>query len=161
MFLASSSELDEPVKLSNFINNVFVPTEKGIESFNPSNGKLLYIMPDSGKTETDMAVEAALLAFKTWSMTSVRRRAQLLNRIADEIEARIDQGKPLSLSTNVEIPRVIENFRFFAAAILNHKNESTENTDNSTLNFTTQVYSSSLHYKNVYICIFIQVSQFN
>lgn len=49
-----------------------------------------------------------------------------------------DQGKPLFLSRNIEIPRAIQNFRFFASAILNHKNESTESLQTSTLNYTTQ-----------------------
>ena len=48
------------IKISNFINNAFVATENKIESFNPSNGRLLCLVPDSGKLEADMAVEAAL-----------------------------------------------------------------------------------------------------
>lgn len=42
---------------------------------------------------------------------------------------------------NVEIPRAIQNFRFFASAILNHKNESTESYEQKILNFTTEVPS--------------------
>ena len=72
------------------------------------------MIPDSGKREADVAIESAAQAFKTWSITSIKKRADLLNRIADEIEKRIDefalaessdQGKPLSLALNVEIPR--------------------------------------------------------
>lgn len=134
------------VRLSNFINNVYVPTVSQVESFNPSTGKLLYFTSDSGKEEADMAVTAANQAFKTWSLTSTNYRAQILNKIADEIEKRLeefavaessDQGKPVSLSRNIEIPRAIQNFRFFASAILNNKNESTQSQETKTLNFTT------------------------
>ncbi len=74
------------------------------------------MIPDSGKREADVAIESAAQAFKSWSVASAKTRSNLLNRIADEIEKRIDefalaestdQGKPLSLSLNVEIPRGI------------------------------------------------------
>lgn len=134
--------------ISNFINNVFVPINNKIESYNPSNGKLLCYVPDSGKREADMAVEAASQAFKSWSLTSPMERARILNKIADEIESRLeefavaesnDQGKPLFISTNFEIPRAAWNFRFFASAILNHKNESTELPHMKAFSYTTEV----------------------
>ena len=80
------------------------------------------MIPDSSKREADIAVESARQAFKTWSTTSTTYRSSILNKIADEIEKRIDefalaesndQGKPLSLSLNVEIPRGQINFRNF------------------------------------------------
>lgn len=54
-------DMDKVVHISNFINNVFVPTESTIESFCPSNGKLLCHVPDSGPREADMAVEVRLV----------------------------------------------------------------------------------------------------
>ena len=135
------------VQISNFINNTYLSCEENIKSYNPSNGKVLCLVPDSGKKEADMAVESARQAFKTWSKTSVVQRAAFLNKIADYIESKLDdfalaesqdQGKPLALAKNVEIPRAIQNFRFFASAILHHKNESTESPENKTLNYTTQ-----------------------
>lgn len=53
-------------------------------------------------------------------------------KIADIIESRLeefavaesqDQGKPVSLARNVDIPRTALNFRFFATAILHQVNE--------------------------------------
>jgi len=124
-----------------------VETENQIESLNPSNGQVICRISDSGKKEADMAVEAAKKAFKTWSKTSPSYRSKILNKIADQIEARLeefavaessDQGKPITISRNVEIPRAVQNFRFFANAILNHKNESTESLETKTLNYTTE-----------------------
>ena len=53
-------------------------------------------------------------------------------KIADIIEGRLeefavaesqDQGKPVSLARNVDIPRTVLNFRFFATAILHQMSE--------------------------------------
>lgn len=61
-----------------------------------------------------------------WSRTPAKERAKLLNKIADAIEARLeefaiaesrDQGKPVWLARAVDIPRACLNFRFFATSI--------------------------------------------
>ena len=61
-----------------------------------------------------------------WSRTPAKERAKMLNKIADRIEARMDefaiaesrdQGKPVWLARAVDIPRACLNFRFFATAI--------------------------------------------
>ncbi len=62
-----------------------------------------------------------------WSRETAAKRASYLNRIADLIQARLedfaraeslDQGKPLWLARTIEIPRAIDNFRFFATALM-------------------------------------------
>jgi len=67
-----------------------------------------------------------------WSRETAGKRAYYLNRIADLIQARLDefaraesldQGKPLWLAKTVEIPRVIDNFRFFASALMQCRDE--------------------------------------
>ena len=59
-----------------------------------------------------------------WSKKSSFERASYLNKIADVIEARLeefakaeskDQGKPVWLAKAIDIPRAIRNFRFFAS----------------------------------------------
>ncbi len=61
-----------------------------------------------------------------WSRETATKRAFYLNRIADLIQTRLeefaraeslDQGKPLWLARTMEIPRAIDNFRFFATAL--------------------------------------------
>lgn len=68
----------------------------------------------------------------SWSGLSTNQRAQYLNRIADLIQQRLeefaraesmDQGKPFWLAKTLEIPRVVDNFRFFAAALLQCREE--------------------------------------
>jgi acyl-CoA reductase-like NAD-dependent aldehyde dehydrogenase len=143
-----SFEEENAIHIKNFINNNYVLTDNTIDSFNPANGKLISKMPDSGKNEVDMAVEAASQAFKRWSITTVQERARILNKIADLIEERleqfaiaesVDQGKPLFLSRTVEIPRAVYNFRFFASYILHHKEESTQMQQAKAFNYTTRL----------------------
>src|SRR5690606_2497026 len=68
----------------------------------------------------------------------------ILNRIADLIEENLealalaesnDNGKPLSLSRKVDIPRAAENFRFFATAVIQFASES-HNMNGGTINYT-------------------------
>lgn len=134
--------------LKNFINNNYFATESYIDSFNPTNGKLIAKVPNSGKLEVDMAVEAASQAFKKWSVKSAQERSNIMFKIADLIEERleefalaesIDQGKPLNLSRTIEIPRAVYNFRFFASYILHAKDESTQLTQAKALNYTTKM----------------------
>lgn len=140
--------MDEILIVNNFINNKYVSTESYIDSFNPTNGKLISKIANSGKKEVDDAVQAANEAFKTWSLTSVQDRSKIMMRIADLIESRldefaiaesIDQGKPLYLSKTVEIPRAVYNFRFFASYILHHKEESTQMSQAKAFNYTTRL----------------------
>ena len=65
----------------------------------------------------------------SWSIRAPKERASVMMKIADLVEKRAeefviaessDQGKPLWLARAVDIPRVIENFRFFATAILHN-----------------------------------------
>lgn len=51
------------------------------------------------------------------------------------------KGKPISISTHIEIPRAAYNFRFFASAILNHKDESSEMPQANSFSYTNQVPS--------------------
>lgn len=72
-----------------------------------------------------------LLLFIRWSTTPVEQRSTLLMKIADLIEARLDefaevesrdQGKPVWLAKRIDIPRLIHNFRYFASYSLHDLN---------------------------------------
>ena len=114
---------------SNYINGCFIPAASGatLPNCNPSTGLAsLPPIPRSGAADVDAAVAAARAALPAWSATPVAARAQLLDRVADYLEARApalaaleaeDAGKTLSQAASVDIPRAIANFRFFAGAI--------------------------------------------
>lgn len=118
------------MRLLNFIDGEFrEPCKKQyLQSLNPSNEALLYECPDSCSADVDSAVQAAALAFPSWSRTTRIQRSAILFRIADALESQLaefaayeskDQGKPLSLALSVDIPRAIYNFRYFATLLPN------------------------------------------
>ena len=113
----------------NLVGGERLPAMSGevLEDHNPATQELLAQVPRSSATDVALAVSAARNAMAgSWSTTTTEARAQLLEAIADAIEARSaelaalesqDQGKPTSLAAAVDIPRAIQNFRFFAGAI--------------------------------------------
>lgn len=128
-----------------FIGGRKLPADSGawIENRNPATGQILSLLARGAKSDIHKAVENAKSAFPLWAGLSAEERSRLLTKIADLIESRElefaeaesrDQGKPVALARRMDIRRVVQNFRFFAGAILHHENESTQ-TDASTLNF--------------------------
>lgn len=104
----------------------------------PATGACFGQCPDSAAADVDAAVQAASRAATGWAATPVEQRAALLYRLADLIEARLDEfaalesrdnGKPLALARALDIPRAVSNLRYFAAAVTGWGSEShaTEN----------------------------------
>lgn len=99
----------------------------------PATGKAFAHCPDSDATDVAAAVAAASQAAAGWASTPIEQRAHLLHRLADLIEARLeefavlesrDSGKPVSLARRLDIPRAVSNLRYFAAAITGWGSES-------------------------------------
>ena len=114
------------MRINNFIGGEWASTAEYISSVNPSTGGAYLEVPRSGEKEVDAAVRAAKAAFPAWRALRAEERADILDRIADGIDARLsefaqmesdDQGKPVSLATSLDIPRAALNFRFFAGCI--------------------------------------------
>ena len=133
-------------KILNYINGELVEPANGnyLDNYNPSNGQVYSLIPDSEKSDIDNAVSAAKEAFKTWSKTPKQERSDLLMRLADAIENHFDElvaaeskdnGKPETLAANVDIPRAPANIRFFAGAIL-HDSSEVHEMDGMALNYT-------------------------
>ena len=123
------SDRDDVVTLENHIGGVAVPPASGIylDDLEPATGQPIARIPRSDATDVASAVGAARDAYdEGWRHTSVIERAALLDRVADLIEDRIeelaelesrDTGKPVWLARQVDIPRAVSNFRFFAGAV--------------------------------------------
>ncbi|WP_062053068.1 aldehyde dehydrogenase [Aquimarina longa] len=134
-------------KIENYINGEYsTPIEnRWIDNYNPSTGEIYSLLPNSSVTDVQMAYEAAKTAFPSWSTTSLQHRSDILAKIASLIienlellanaEA-IDNGKPLSLATSVDIPRASSNFDFFAHAITQFASEAHESMGQNAINFT-------------------------
>ncbi len=131
--------------LNNFIGGEFLgPSNNGyINKVDPSTGEVCERVPDSDALDIVKAIGAASKAFPGWSKRPARDRSVYLNKIADALEARLeefaeaesrDTGKPLWLARKMDIPRAILNFRFFAERI-NHKEEMATDMDGEALNY--------------------------
>lgn len=100
---------------------------KSFENVNPATEEVLGTVAEGGVAEVDMAVEAAAKAFhRGWKNTKLSERAAILRKISDLILQRkdelamletLDTGKPLSLATNVDVPRAAGSYQFFANLI--------------------------------------------
>ena len=113
--------------LRNFIGGQWTDTsyDRRSELVNPSTGEVFATAPVSGETEVDAAVSSAAAAFGGWREATPAERSLALLKIADAIEARADEfvkaesentGKPLGLTMSEEIPPMVDQIRFFAAA---------------------------------------------
>jgi aminomuconate-semialdehyde/2-hydroxymuconate-6-semialdehyde dehydrogenase len=104
-----------------------------LDVHDPATGSIHAQCAAGDADDVAAAVAAARAAFPAWSALPASERARWLNRLADELEMRVDEfaaaesldgGKPLRLARDVEIPRAISNFRFFAAATTQFASES-------------------------------------
>jgi aminomuconate-semialdehyde/2-hydroxymuconate-6-semialdehyde dehydrogenase len=124
----------EWTQVQNFIDGRWQAPGKGsyLPNYNPATGEVFSEIPRSDARDVELAVRSAQLAFHHWSQTPVAERAEYLRKIAAQIEMRADefaemesrdQGKPIRLARQMDIERVIHNFRFFADEILKPENE--------------------------------------
>lgn len=117
--------------LPHYINGEFVTPSKDkgtpIPFFNPSTQQPLGELVSADASLVDLAVTGAQEAQKKWGRLSRGQRADYLFKIAQKIKEKGEalahaetqnQGKPLWLSTQLDIPRASDNFSFFASALL-------------------------------------------
>jgi aminomuconate-semialdehyde/2-hydroxymuconate-6-semialdehyde dehydrogenase len=111
--------------LQHFIGGEFVDSADGrtFESLTPIDGSVIATVAEGGAAEVDRAVAAARTAFGDWSRMDPTERARILHRVADGIDARLDElaewetrdmGKPITDARTKDMPRSAKNFRFFA-----------------------------------------------
>jgi aminomuconate-semialdehyde/2-hydroxymuconate-6-semialdehyde dehydrogenase len=133
-------------KIKNYINGeLHEPVGKNyLDNTNPANGEVYSLIPDSNEEDVALAVDAAQKAFPAWSTTTAEYRHDMLTKISDLILENLDKlalaetrdnGKPLSLSKQVDIPRAASNFKFFANAITQYSTQAHE-TDQVAINYT-------------------------
>ena len=131
----------------NYINGEFEnPIEDNwLENYNPAIGAVYGRLPNSTTEDVEKAYQAAATAFLSWSQTTLEERSKVLSKIADLILDKIqflaaaeskDNGKPISLATEIDIPRAAANFQFFANAITQFSSEAHESVGMNAVNFT-------------------------
>ena len=130
----------------NYINGEWMPARSGafIVNKNPATGEEIWPVPDSDEKDAELAIAAAFNAFPNWSKTTVKERSDKIRQLADLIKIHaaslahdesLDNGKPLSLSLSVDIPRSELNFRFFADLAIGLHGEAYRTQEN-TLSYT-------------------------
>ncbi|QCE42569.1 aldehyde dehydrogenase family protein [Psychroserpens sp. NJDZ02] len=124
-------------KYGNFINGKFVEPIGGqyFENTSPIDNSLIAKYPRSQKEDVEMALDAANAAKEAWGNTSATERSTLLNKVADIIEANLeefalvetcDNGKPIRETLNADIPLAVDHWRYFAACIRSEEGSASE-----------------------------------
>lgn len=75
-------------------------TEKFMDVYNPSTGEVLAKAPCCTQTEVEAAIAAAKKAFPAWSNTPVTKRAQIMYKVRELIEANLDRLTELCATEN-------------------------------------------------------------
>lgn len=121
--------------LANFIANEYVApsNEQYLDNICPATGKTYSKIPNSDAQDLERAVAAAKSSQQLWASMPLEARSDILIKIAQLIEAHhetlakaeaMDNGKPISLAKQVDIPRAASNFKFFAHAANQFASES-------------------------------------
>src|SRR5512143_3229727 len=99
---------------------------KTFATINPATEEVIAEVAEADAADIDLAVKAARKAFNRsgpWRKMDARDRGRLMNRLADLIEEHVDElaeletldnGKPISESRHVDLPLVIDCFRYYA-----------------------------------------------
>ena len=122
-------------KILNYINGELIQPVSGqyLDNYNPAEGKVYSLIPDSDERDVANATKAAKQAFPEWSMMASERRSSILQKIADLVDRdldklahaeSIDNGKPFQLAKSLDIPRASANLRFFATASIHFASEA-------------------------------------
>ncbi len=130
-----ASVLSEPLSTQSsikqtkiLINNRWVDSVSGktFETINPATGDVLASVAEADVADVELAVKAARNAFNSktaWRRMPGSERAKLLNRLADLIEANVeelamleslDNGKPRHVARTADLPLVIACYRYYA-----------------------------------------------
>jgi aldehyde dehydrogenase len=125
---APDAKIAFKAQYDNFIGGKFVAPVKGqyFDVITPINGKVFTKAARSTAEDIELALDAAHGAADAWGKTSPTERANVLNKIADRLEANlellayaetVDNGKPIRETINADIPLAVDHFRYFAGCV--------------------------------------------
>jgi len=115
-------------QFDNFIGGRWAAPVRGeyFDNVSPITGEAVCKVARSRADDIELALDAGHKAKDAWGQSSTTERANVLNRIADRMEANldllalvetIDNGKPIRETTAADIPLAIDHFRYFSACI--------------------------------------------
>lgn len=129
-------------RYDNYIGGDWVPPVSGqyFENVSPVNGKVFCEVARSTADDIEKALDAAHAAAPAWGKTSVAERSNILNKIADRIEANLellavgetwDNGKPVRETLAADLPLAVDHFRYFAGALRAQEGHISQIDDNT------------------------------
>jgi aldehyde dehydrogenase len=115
-------------RYDHWIGGEYVRPHRGqyFENPTPVNGRTFTEVARGTAEDIDAALDAAHAAAPAWGRTAPAERAAVLNRIADRMEAHLEElavaeswenGKPVRETLAADIPLAIDHFRYFAGAL--------------------------------------------
>ncbi|MFD6399406.1 aldehyde dehydrogenase [Nocardia sp. NPDC060249] len=115
-------------RYDNFIDGKWIPPVEGryFENTSPVDGQPFCEIARSSAADVELALDAAHRAAPAWGETSAAERANILNKIADRIEANLealavaetwDNGKPVRETLAADLPLAVDHFRYFAGVL--------------------------------------------
>jgi aldehyde dehydrogenase len=115
-------------RYDHFIGGDYVAPVKGqyFENPTPITGQTFTEVARGTAEDVEAALDAAEGAAPSWGKTSVTERANILNKMADRVEANLekiaiaatwDNGKPCRETLAADIPLALDHLRYFAGAI--------------------------------------------
>ncbi|KGR79783.1 aldehyde dehydrogenase [Ureibacillus manganicus] len=115
-------------KYDNYIGGQWVAPINGeyFDNVTPVTGKVYTKVARSNAEDIELAIDAAHAAKDAWGKTTPAERANILNKIADRIEANLEMlavaetwenGKAVRETLNADLPLAIDHFRYFAGAV--------------------------------------------
>ena len=144
-----AENLVKSVDSLHFINGEYVPSLSGKvkDNINPATEEVISQISQGGQEEVNEAVAAAKKALKgPWKKFTLDERIAVIRKIGDIILERkdelarlesLDTGKPIWLSTAVDISRSAFNFHFFADYLRSVGTEAYE-TDDVAINYSVR-----------------------
>jgi len=130
-------------KYNHYIGGEWVAPESGeyFDNISPIDGKVFTQAARGNAKDIDKAIDAAHVAFKTWSKTAAATRSNILLKIAQVIEDNlellavietIDNGKAIRETRAADLPLVVDHFRYFAGVLRSEEGSISEH-DESTV----------------------------
>ena len=123
------------IDVLNYIGGERLPAKGGtwLDGSEPATGQVFSRIADSDAQDVEAAVAAAEKALPAWIALGREGRSNAMLRVAALVERDLelfakaesrDNGKPVALAREVDIPRAVSNLRFFATAILHWSSEA-------------------------------------
>ncbi|MDP5253766.1 MULTISPECIES: aldehyde dehydrogenase family protein [unclassified Vibrio] len=124
-------------RYQNYIGGEWIEPSQGeyFDNLCPVNGEIFCQVARSTQEDIDLALDAAHRAKSQWAATSVAERSNVLLKIADRIEANLEElavvetwenGKPIRETLNADLPLVVDHFRYFAGCMRAQQGSASE-----------------------------------